>query len=86
MESSEFQEKSHMNQAIVLVGIAVIFLGFLLVLAGILSGGKKSSVHVGFGGFIGPVPIGFATDRGTLYVVIAASILMLLYMLFFLRS
>ncbi|MBW2972256.1 DUF131 domain-containing protein [Candidatus Woesearchaeota archaeon] len=76
--------KRNMIQYIVPVGMLFIFLGVIIVLVGSMlmagqqsEGGSKSGksgVHVGVGGFIGPIPFGFATSRTMLYIVIGAAV------------
>jgi len=70
-----------MNQLLVALGIAAIFIGIVLVFIGSLIGEKKSNVQVGVGGFIGPIPVGLATSREALYLVVAIMVAMLLYLL-----
>ena len=69
-----------MEQPIILIGIAVILIGFLIILAGAFLGDKKPQFAVG--GFIDPIPLGFANSREMLYVVIALSVGMFLLSLY----
>ena len=82
-----------MEQPLILVGIIAIFIGFALILLGSQSPtsdtnirGEKSSekkpIQVGVGGFIGPIPFGFANSREMLYLVIAVSVGMFLLSLY----
>lgn len=60
------------------VGVAVIFLGFFIVLIGVLMGTKGLKVEWAFGGFIGPVPFGFASKKEWLKFIIVLSLIFLL--------
>ena len=61
-------------------GIIVILIGFILVFAGISSQSKgKTKVEGGGIIFIGPIPIIGATSEKSLYVVIALSVIFLLF-------
>ena len=69
-----------MEERIVLLGFALIFIGMLVIIIGSLSGerGRNNTTGFAFGGFIGPIPFGWATEKPLLYMVIAISIIMLL--------
>ncbi|MFQ5647984.1 MAG: TIGR00304 family protein [Candidatus Aenigmatarchaeota archaeon] len=58
-----------MNQLLVLLGIALIFIGMLAVVLGSFLGKGKTEWAVG--GFIGPFPIGAASSKGMLWALIA---------------
>ncbi|MBI4176058.1 MAG: DUF131 domain-containing protein [Candidatus Aenigmarchaeota archaeon] len=64
-----------MSDFLVPAGITVVLLGIMLIVIGTLASGQKSesNVHFGVGGFIGPIPFGFANSREMLYVTIAVS-------------
>lgn len=74
---------------VVWVGVALIILGFAVVLAGTLlsaGGGSKADVRGGGIVFLGPIPLVFGTDRkSALAVSIIALALMLAYFRFFRR-
>jgi len=55
------------------IGIALIFIGFILVTAGIFFSTSAGEVHGGGIIMIGPIPIVFGTDResATLLIVLA---------------
>ncbi len=55
-------------EQLVPVGVVLIFIGFILIAIGGASQ-TKGDVHVGFGGFIGPIPFGWATSKPMLYAV-----------------
>ncbi len=65
-----------MEQFLVLLGIALVFIGMVIIIIGSLLGTGKGEVKVGIGGFIGPIPFGFASERGMLYLVIILTIVM----------
>lgn len=71
-----------MSQTLVLIGIAVVFIGIVLIIVGSMLGAKESRARFGFGGFIGPIPFGFASDKPMLYIVIALAIVLLVLYLF----
>ena len=62
------------------IGFILIFLGVGIVLVGSLlnqgqsdkSTTNKSKIHIGVGGFIGPIPFGFANSRLALYMTMGA--------------
>ena len=61
-------------------GMIAIVIGFILVFAGIFSQSKgKAKVEGGGIVFIGPIPIIGATSERSLYVVIALSVIFLLF-------
>lgn len=71
-----------MQEKIFFIGIALIFLGiFLTVISALISG--KGKVEYGFGGFIGPIPFGWASNREMLYIIIAISLIMIILFLFY---
>jgi len=61
-----------MKEYIISIGILFILIGFLLVVIGsFLSANEgKTKVAVAAGGFFGPIPFGFATDKKLFYVLI----------------
>ncbi len=70
-----------MDERMVLLGFALVFVGIIVIMLGSVLGAKgKSGGSSGFavGGFIGPIPFGWATDKPLLYAVIALSVIMFL--------
>ena len=62
-----------MTGYLVPIGFLIIFIGIAIVLIGSMSQGKdKTKTHIGFGGFIGPIPFGFANSPTALYITIGA--------------
>jgi len=59
--------------SMIAIGIALIFIGLILVAAGIFSSTSVGEVHGGGIIMIGPIPIVFGTDResATLLIVLA---------------
>jgi uncharacterized membrane protein len=58
-------------EQLVTIGIVVVFAGIALIIIGSLLGAGKGEAKVAVGGFIGPIPWGFANDKPLLYAVIA---------------
>lgn len=76
------RDNKHRNMIdyIVSLGILFIFLGIIIVFIGSVlqqgsqkTGDTKSNVHIGVGGFIGPIPFGFANSRTALYITLSAA-------------
>lgn len=64
------------------------FLGFMVIIAGILLGAKSTDISVRGGGvvFLGPIPLVFGTDRNSAVVVaLMVTVSMVLFYLFFRR-
>ncbi len=60
-----------MKEYILPIGILFILIGFALIIIGsFLSAPKETKTGVAVGGFFGPIPFGFATDKKLLYVLI----------------
>ena len=70
---------------IVTLGILLVFIGVFIIIAGSLSG-KESRVEFGFGGFIGPIPFGFASNRNMLYFVVGMLMVILILSFFLAHS
>lgn len=72
---------------IVLAGILIIFIGFLLIFVGtaLQASVKTSDVKTGGVILIGPIPIIFGSDKGTVVtaVVMAIILIILAYFLFY---
>jgi uncharacterized protein (TIGR00304 family) len=71
----------------VLAGILVIFIGFILVFVGTALQGTNKTNEVKTGGviLIGPLPIIFGSDKGTIItaVILAIVLMVLAYFLFY---
>ncbi len=68
-----------MEEVLVKLGIILILAGFFAVLLGVLLAARSENVKFAFGGFIGPVPFGFANDPRMLALVIFISLFVLLF-------
>ncbi len=69
-------------EQLILIGLVVVFVGIALIIIGSLAGGEgKSGARIAVGGFIGPIPFGFANDKWLMLVVIAISIAALAFFL-----
>lgn len=76
------------SNTLVLAGIIVIFIGFILVFAGSAlqtSSSKTTDVKTGGVILIGPIPIIFGNDKGTIIttVILAIILIILVYFLFY---
>ncbi len=78
-----------MDERFLLLGLILILLGFFLVFISPFVGSKGKSeakVEIAVGGFIGPIPFGFATSKEALYLLIVIMFISLIFMyLFFFR-
>ena len=65
-----------LQENLVLVGFAVVFIGIIIIVIASLLGAKESGtkVNVGIGGFIGIIPFGFANSKEMLYLTIAITL------------
>lgn len=69
-------------EQLILIGVVVVFAGIALIIIGSLAGGEsKTGAKIAVGGFIGPIPFGFANDKWLMFVVIAISIAALAFFL-----
>jgi uncharacterized protein (TIGR00304 family) len=83
----------HMDSSILIsLGILVVFLGFVIILAGILFAGlgssssSRASVHGGGVFFIGPIPVVFGTDRNTAFTAAAVGLALMIAYYFLIRG
>ncbi len=74
-----------MQEELIKLGIILIFAGFFIIFLGAFLGAKNENVKFGFGGFIGPIPFGFANEPKILMLVIAISIIVLVFFLLSLK-
>ncbi len=67
------------------LGILLIVIGFITLFFGIVQSAKEQSskAKVAVGGFIGPIPFGFGTDKALLLFVTVLSIALFFVWLFF---
>ena len=65
---------------LVTIGFIAVIVGIILIVIGALQGGN---VKVGVGGFIGPIPFGWANDPRMLQLVIALSLIALVIFIIF---
>jgi len=65
---------------LIVIGIILLFAGIMLIIVGSISSAKN--VKFGFGGFIGPIPFGFANDPRLLWIVIIVTIVFLIIFIF----
>lgn len=69
-------------EQLIAVGFIFILIGiFLIIIGSILSSGKGET-KIAVGGFIGPVPFGFANEKNMLYLVMFISLIMFILFLF----
>lgn len=62
-----------MREYLPAVGFLLVLAGVVVIIAGSLLGGQASKTKFAFGGFVGPIPFGFANSSPLLWVVIAFS-------------
>ena len=60
------------------IGIALIILGFIILIIGTLLNAEKGGVKGGGVILIGPIPIGFGTDRASMIIVLVLAIILML--------
>jgi len=60
------------------IGIALIILGFLVLIIGTLLNAEKGGVKGGGVILIGPIPIGFGTDRASMIIVLILAVILML--------
>jgi len=65
---------------LIIIGIVLLFVGIIFILVGSISSSKN--VKFGFGGFIGPIPFGFANDPRLLWIIIIITIILLIIFVF----
>ena len=73
---------------IISIGIVLLFIGIILIFIGsLISATKSEKSNVKSAGivFIGPLPFGWASDKGMFYTLIAITILILIIYFFLLR-
>jgi uncharacterized membrane protein len=73
-------------EGLILLGFVLIFIGIFLIIIASLLGTEKGETKVAVGGFIGPIPFGFANDKNMLYIAIVLTIIMLMLSLFLILS
>ena len=70
-----------MEQELISIGFILLFIGLFLIVLGGISGGSGKS-YVAVGGFVGPIPFGFANNPRMLRIITIITIC--LFILFFL--
>jgi uncharacterized membrane protein len=65
-----------MNDFFLLLGLAFVIIGIVIIAAVAFFGKGEVKTQGAVGGFIGPIPFGFATSKGMLYLVITLSLVM----------
>jgi len=66
-----------MSNFFLLIGLAFVIIGIVIIAAvAFLGKSGETKTEVGVGGFIGIIPLGFATSKGMLYLVITLSLVM----------
>jgi uncharacterized membrane protein len=76
-----------MSDKIITLGFALVFIGIFLLFIGMVMHATKGAARteVGFGGFIGPFPFGFATSPTLLKAIIILSVILAIVFFFLLR-
>jgi uncharacterized membrane protein len=73
------------GEEIILTGITLIIIGFIIITAGILISltKEKSKTNFAIGGFIGPIPFGFFSDKKMFFVwLLILTIFLIIWVLF----
>ena len=70
------------NANLIGIGIAVMFIGFIIVFIGALMQSQKSDAKVAVGGFAGFIPFGFANDKRLFWALLAVMGVFLLFWVF----
>lgn len=73
-----------MEQSILALGMLIVIIGIIVIAAGSLMGGKGKS-EFAVGGFIGPIPFGFASSREMLYMAVGLTVILLIAAVFWFR-
>lgn len=60
------------------IGIALIILGFLVLMIGALLNAGEGEVKGGGVILIGPIPIGFGTDRTSMIIILILAVILML--------
>jgi len=63
-----------MSQNLVAIGFIVVLIGFIIIVAGALLSGGARNTKIAVGGFIGPIPFGFANDPKMLKIVLVITV------------
>jgi len=66
------------NMNYITIGIALIILGFFVLIIGTLLNAEKGGVKGGGVILIGPIPIGFGTDRASMIIVLILAVILML--------
>ena len=75
-----------MSEELLIAGYILLFIAIALIVMGSLTGNEKNGrkVEIGIGGFIGPIPFGWASSPEMLKIIIAVSaIIMIGFILMF---
>ena len=71
------------TERLVGIGIAVVFIGLIIIFTGALTGKEASSkTKVAVGGFIGFIPFGFGNDKKLVWFAIILSLVMFIAFIF----
>lgn len=62
-------------EQLITIGVIVVFIGMILIIIGSILGAGDGKAKIAVGGFIGPIPFGFANDKPLLYAVIAIAMI-----------
>ncbi len=67
-----------MQSNLLSIGIILIFLGFLLVVIGALSGSKTGESKIAIVGLLGPIPFGFGNDKRLFVITLAIAVALMI--------
>ena len=71
------------TERLVGIGIAVVFIGLIIIFTGALAGKESSKTKVAVGGFIGFIPFGFGNDRKMVWLAVITSLAPFIIFMFF---
>jgi uncharacterized membrane protein len=65
-------------EKLIYIGIILLFISIILIFIGSITTTQKSNIKVAAGGFIGPIPFGFFTDKKMFYLFIVLFIILMI--------
>lgn len=69
-----------MSQYLIIIGFVLLFVAIFLIIIGSILSTKETKFA--FGGFVGPIPFGFANDPRILWIMIGIMIALIIIFIF----